>query len=311
MNFHFNWDYLKKPWIILSGVVVGALIGLFCPALGIKLAPLGNAYISLLSMCVIPIMVTAIITSISRMFHSVEAGFYIKRIAAVFLLGLFITSALGLSLAVIVKPGMNMSQDKMVKIGQALIKGESETVSTNAGSTGFDMNTLLKMLIPENIFKALSNGMNLQILFFSIIFGISTGFLPRPKSELIIDISDAVFKAFEKAIFLIMYLLPFGLICMLSGQFATAGLDILLAMIKFVLLVYLVGLILVLLASLLICLKTKKNILQVIKDLQDPLVISLGTSNTYATMPSVFQALHDNFHLPSQLTNLIVPLSIV
>ncbi|KUO74743.1 MAG: hypothetical protein APF81_20670 [Desulfosporosinus sp. BRH_c37] len=312
MTNKLNWEHLKNPWVILAGMLSGVIIGLFYPAVGLKLASLGQAYISLLSMCVIPIMAAAIITSIGRLFYSDEVGLYFKRIIVVFLLGLFMVSLIGLGLAVIGKPGADMNQNNMNKIGQVLMKvGSDSSSEINTGSTGFNLNEVLAMIIPTNIFKAFNNGTNLQILFFSIVFGISIGLLPRQKGELLLEISDSVFKAFEKAILLIMYLLPMGLMCMLSGQIAVAGIDILQAMIKFVLLIYLAGLILILLASLIISLKSGKSIPQVLKDLKQPMVIAFGTGNSYATMPVVFDALHDNFNLPNRLINLIVPLSIV
>ena len=66
---------LLSPWAILAGIAAGVLIGLYQPSLAAKLAPTGEMYLSLLQMCVLPIMMTAIISSIAPLFAEHEAKY--------------------------------------------------------------------------------------------------------------------------------------------------------------------------------------------------------------------------------------------
>ena len=72
----FSWETLKKPWAIILGMGAGILTGLFNKSLSLKVAPLGDAYLSFLSMCVIPIMATAVITSFGRLFRADPDDFF-------------------------------------------------------------------------------------------------------------------------------------------------------------------------------------------------------------------------------------------
>lgn len=306
------WALLKNPWIIILSMLVGIMLGLFNKSLAFKLAPFGDAYLSFLSMCVIPIMASAIITSIGRLFSSRDAGAHLKRILVVFMLGLIVTGVISLSVALLGNPGQGLDQKTLHTLGRVLneleinMPAESQDVQTITSFSQF-----INMIIPSNIFNALFEGKSLQILFFSIVFGLTIGILPSNNKKLFLDITEIVFKAFEKAIFLAMYFLPFGLLCMLAGQVAMAGVDILLAMVKFVILIHVAGILILIFGLLVIFLVTKKSLLIIFKGLREPLIIAFGTRNSYATMPSVFDTLRDNFQLPQNLINLVVPLSIV
>jgi proton glutamate symport protein len=307
-----SWDLLKNPWIIIISMLAGIALGVFNKTLAFKLAPFGDAFLAFLSMCVIPIMASAIITSIGRLFSSREAGAHLKRILVVFLLGLIITGVISLGVALTGNPGQGLDQKTLDTLGKVLnelekdVHAQSENIQPITSFSQF-----INAIIPYNIFTALYEGKNLQILFFSIVFGLTIGILPSHNKQLFLDITEVVFKAFEKAISLAMYFLPCGLLCMLAGQVARAGVDILLAMVKFIILVHISGIIMIILGSLAIQLVTKKSLFVIFKELREPLILAFGTRNSYATMPSVFDALRDNFHLPQSLINLVVPLSIV
>ncbi|MHB8916480.1 MAG: dicarboxylate/amino acid:cation symporter [Desulfocucumaceae bacterium] len=310
-RFAISLDFLKNPWVIILGMAAGIMTGMFNRNLALKLAPLGDAYLSFLSMCVIPIMATAVITSFGRLFRAREVSFFLRRIIAVFLLGLLITSFIGMFAAVTGKPGQ-LEHQSLDKLGKVLIQYERDNPGNDTGEKqSFGFYQFLKMIIPANIFNALYEGKNLQILFFSIVLGLSLGILPSEKADQLLDFTEVVFKAFEKAIVLAMYVLPLGLFCMLAGQIAQAGIDILKAMTKFVVIIHITGLVLVLLGSAVISAAAKKSFIQTFRDLREPLIIAFGTRNSYATMPSVFDTLRDNFNLNQNLINLVVPLSIV
>ena len=310
-RFAINRDFLKNPWVIILGMAAGIITGMFNKNLALKLAPIGDAYLSFLSMCVIPIMATAVITSFGRLFRAREASFFLRRIIVVFLLGLLITSSIGMFAAVTGKPGQ-LEPQSLDKLGKVLIQFERDNPGNNTGGKeSFGFYQFLKMIIPANIFNALYEGKNLQILFFSIVLGLSLGILPSEKADQLLDFTEVVFKAFEKAIVLAMYALPLGLFCMLAGQIAQAGIDILKAMTKFVVIIHITGLALVLLGSAVISAVSKKPFIQIFRDLREPLIIAFGTRNSYAAMPAVFDTLRDNFSLNQNLINLVVPLSIV
>jgi len=76
-------DFLRSPWVAFSGMIAGIIIGIKYNALALKLAPFGNIYLSLLQMCIVPIMITAVVSSIGRLLTTAQASKYIGRIVIV------------------------------------------------------------------------------------------------------------------------------------------------------------------------------------------------------------------------------------
>lgn len=302
---------LKKPWFVLLSMFFGILVGILNKDVAVAISPIGDAYLAFLSMCVIPIMFTALFTSIGRLLSSRDIRYYLKRTIVVFLIGLFITSAIGLGIGAVGNPGRGLDQKTLETLGKVLIEAEGDVSKNDQTNQNLTGSNFVSMIIPSNIFKALYEGNSLQILFVSIVLGITIGLLPSEKSAQLLEFTDIVFSVFEKAISLAMYFLPVGLLCMMAGQVALTGIHILLSMTKFVILVHTASLLLILLSSVLIAYKSKIPVFYLINELREPIIIAFGTRNSYATMPIVFDTLRDKFQLPESLINLVVPLSIV
>ncbi|MEM8810133.1 MAG: cation:dicarboxylase symporter family transporter, partial [Cyanobacteria bacterium P01_G01_bin.38] len=114
-NFSFTW--LSSPWAILISVVLAIYVGTAHKDFATSLAPLGNLYLGFLKMCVLPILLAAITTSIGRLMRSSHAAQYVKRILVVFPLGLVITSGLTVLIAAIAGPGRNLSAKTLEALG--------------------------------------------------------------------------------------------------------------------------------------------------------------------------------------------------
>ena len=122
-----------------------------------------------------------------------------------------------------------MSRDAQRTLGKMLSEsdkksGEDQTVSSkDTRNQERNLLVFIKSMIPENIFNALNAGSSLQILFFSLILGVATGFLPEIEGKLILSFSESLFKAFFGIISWILYLLPVGLFCLIASQIASTG----------------------------------------------------------------------------------------
>lgn len=309
-SFSLNWDILKKPWFVFLSMAVGVGIGLASKDLAMQLAPIGELYLSFLKMCVLPIMIAAVVSSFGGLISSNMSGPYLKRIVIVLFLGMLLTGVLGILIAQIGKPGEGISRDASSTLGQILMEEES-TSTTATVNTSPEQASFIEMVIPTNIFQALIEEQNLKILFFSIVFGICVGLVSSEASKNVIAASDAVFKAFEKAISFTMYALPIGLLCMLADQIARTGMEAVLAMSKFILFIHLACLVLILLCSIIISRITGVSIWKSITHFNESLLIAFGTRNSYAALPSIFKSLQKEFTLNEQAVHLIVPIHIV
>lgn len=316
------FEHLKSVWAILIGIAAGSLLGFLSPDVARSISIYGELYLTFLKMCVIPIMITALIPSLARLLQAREAARFIRRIALVFAASLLLVSLVSIAAAAIVKPGHNVSDTARTALGMAIFESESNLARSpaDAGTAAASLSAeaesgslagLILSMIPANVFSALVDGNNVQILVFSVIFGITLGLFPPQNNENLLQMMEGIFKVFQRIIAFTMYILPFALFCMMAGQVAQTGGALFAAMGKFILVIYIVSLFLMAAAAVVIARKSGKRLIDTLRDLKEPLLVAFGTRNSIATMPSVLEAMADRLQLEKRGVDLVVPLGIV
>ncbi|MDD5224344.1 MAG: dicarboxylate/amino acid:cation symporter [bacterium] len=305
-------DRIKKillsPWLILSGLVFGVIVGIHDKGLALKISPFGEAYLSLLQMCVLPILITAVVSSFGRLLNSGEAGRYLLRLGIVFVLGLVLAGVVGISVGIFSRPGNDISQTTKIALGKKIADEELSAGKPEAKSSG--SKRMVLDMIPGNIFKAAAEGRSLAILFFSVLLGIALGLVRSNSSSVALTVVDAFNDAFLKIIGWLMYVLPIGLLAIVAGQIASFGLDLLRPMIKLITITYGCLLILLVSYSLIIWRRVGGSYRKSVTGLKETLMVALGTSSSFAAIPSALRGLRDGLGLERNTTNLVVPLGI-
>lgn len=308
-------EWLKSVWMILGSIAAGVLLGLYQPELSLKLVPYGDLYLSFLKMCVIPIMVTAIVSSVGRLFMSSGSNKILVRMIVISIASMFVVSALGIVTGLLAQPGASISSNSKAVLGTILLDTESASTAsspvTESANNGSGLMDFIFNLIPENIFIALGQGNSLQILFFSVVMGVALGTLSTRTGDQFLSMTDYLFKVFQRVIGSSMYLLPAGLLCIMAGQIASTGIGIMLAMFKFIGLIHMLSLVLMIASGMVIAYKLKISFIESLSGMKDSLTIAFGTQYSIATMPAVLDALRNRFKLNADSVNLVVPLSIV
>jgi proton glutamate symport protein len=303
-------DLMLNPWMIVAGIVAGGLIGWFNPDLAAQIAPLGDLYISLLQMCVIPILLTAVISSLTRLFMSGAGGDYIGRLLIMIILGLMLASAIGLLVGKIGAPGSGLQQSAQATLG-TMISDSELTSSQPAGERNqAGLFTFFEAMIPDNIFASLSQGERLSVLFFSIVVGVALGSVGAETVRPALAIFEAFYETFIKITGWLMYALPLGLLCLTAGQISGLGLEILGAMVKLVLMIYLCALLLMISYALVIWLKVGGSIFDSFRALRETLIVALGTASSFATIPFALRGLKEGLKINKDVADLVLPLGI-
>jgi proton glutamate symport protein len=308
---------LRNPWTILCSAVLAIYIGVSQPEFAKSLAPFGNIYLSLLKMCVLPILISAITMSIGKLMVSNDAVRYIRRVISVFPIGMLIVSLVGLVTALFFGPGRSLSSATLQKLGVLINKEGVDLVLSLSGppSPPKEPPGLLSFIIsmiPSNIFGSLSEGETLKVVFFSIVFGATLGIVNRNVSNpyQIFDTFEAIYKSFNKMISWLTLFLPFGLFSLLASQIAKAGLNVIFAMVSFLLAGLITYAIVYMISTLVIWSQVKQPLPFVFATLQDTSILALATSNAFACLPSTISAMSDGFKFERQAINVVVPLAV-
>lgn len=301
---------MLNPWVVLSGIILGGLVGWYLPGVAVHLAPLGNLYSSLLQMCVIPILLTAVISSLSRLFIFGRATNYLTKVLTTILLGLILASAVGITAGILGNPGSSLQESAQATLGTMISEYEISDNNATNGQEETGLLLFLDAMVPDNIFASLSQGERLSVLFFSMLVGIALGSTGHGMAQPVLVILEALYEAFIRIITWLMYGLPLGLFCLAAGQISDLGVEILGATIKLCLLIYLCALLLILFYTFVIAWKSGRGVIQTLFFLQETLVVAIGTSSSFAAIPSAMRSLKEEFKLSRDVTDLVLPLGV-
>ncbi len=309
---------LKNPVTILVCVVLGILFGFYEKEAALSWGVIGDVYLNLFQMTVIPILVTSIVASLAQLMKDANARAHIMKILLVFMIVLTATSIFGTVMGTMARPGKDLGEsttavlDKIIKSSSDTSKDEMALYGTSddVGGKKSSLVDFFVNIVPSNIFTAFSNGTILQLVFFSIIFGVALGFLQEDMSSRLINGVASLKDTFQKLINWTMYGLPVGLVFLMGKQIAQVGVEILLAMVKFIVVFYIAGLIAMLICTVIIWIRSGiKNPAQVLKKVMDPIIICFATRNSFASLPSSVTALK-TLNFSENMVDLVFPLGL-
>ncbi|HLF66285.1 MAG TPA: cation:dicarboxylase symporter family transporter, partial [Gammaproteobacteria bacterium] len=282
------------------------LIGTYDKMLAESLAPMGELYLALLGMCILPIIVTALISSVGKSLHTAHLADLMKHLALLLFVGLMIACVLGIMIALLVQPGTDLSA-----AGKAVLSNKVTHVGTESlavHSSGI-LNFLLE-IVPANIFHALSQGHTLSVVFFAILLGVALGKITTDDSKKTLAIVHVLYTAFLKIVTWIMYALPLGLCFLFAGYAAKISWEEMSALGNLLLAIYGGSIVLAIICSILIWQKSNTTYARAIAALKGPLLVAFGSCSSLASIPAMINGLEQRLHLERGFAELVIPLGV-
>lgn len=297
--------WLTSPWTTVTGLLAGGALGAALPAAGAALAPLGDLYLSLMQMCVLPIIISAITASIARLMLGDSAD-ALPRLALVFVAGLVLTAAIAMVAGLVIEPGAGLGQDQRVFLAREMLRQEA----SSSAATGPSLWTLAQMIVPTNVIRAAADGQMLAMLLFSVLLGMGLGKLDPAQGGHAIAVLDAFYNALVKVMGWILIGLPFGLFALMAEHTARGGMDMFMMLGRLIATFYGVAAVLICAMTLLIAARTGLPPLTVLTRMREPLFTAFGTASSIATLPAGLRAVETGLGLGRQTATMVLPLGV-
>lgn len=210
---------------VLVGLVVGAILGFSAPSFSEHLKVIGDAFIRLIEMSIIPLIFPLIVLAIARVKSAKSFG----RLAGKTLLYFEVvtTVILILTLAVAFLTGLGKGAD----LG-SLTPADAGNIQRSV-----DLQTLFLGIIPDNLFAALSEGNLLAILFFAVLFGLALMHI-GDKATTVINTLEGVADAMFTVIGWVVRLVPLAVVAFVAYNTAHYGWDLVAKLALFVAVFY-------------------------------------------------------------------------
>ncbi|MHC1703007.1 MAG: dicarboxylate/amino acid:cation symporter [Tenuifilaceae bacterium] len=291
-----GYAFFKKSlttWILIS-MIVGAEFGHDLPDIAVNLNVISMIFLRLIKTIIAPLLFATIVVGIAGHSNLKQVG----RMGWKSLVYFEIVSTIALVIGLL---AINISQAGIgVKIPEAVNQENLPEVAVLKGSD------LILHIFPENIAKSIYEGQVLQIVVFSILFGIAVAMLKDKHKNPMIRFSESLAETMFKFTQLIMLFAPFAVFAAIAYSIGHMGLDILFNLFKLLATLYVSLIIFVLAVLLPVALLFKIPVKRFIKAVSEPVTIAFATTSSESALPIAMERMEE-FGVPRKIVAFVMP----
>lgn len=292
-------EFLKQrslsTYIVLA-LILGVVVGAVSPDLGLAMKPLGDIFIRMIKMIVVPLIFFSLIMGIAGTGDFSKLGRLGGKAILWFEVATTVALVVGLLVVNLIEPGM----------GVHIQQGMTDAVQKIADHKPLDHIQMIVNIVPTNIIDAMARADMLQIIFFSCIFAISAAKAGKDGQK-VIDLSRDITHIMFNVTHYVMKVSPIGIFGAIAHTVAMYGLDVLIPLLKLIGTMYLaIGIFLVILV-IGAAIVTKVNLVGFMKVIKEPMVLAFTTSASEAALPIAMEKL-ERIGIPKHIVSFVLPL---
>ena len=296
---------ISLHWQIIICMLLGTLSGYIFNNVGFEnnglysiILLLGDIFIRLLKMVIVPLIFTSIIIGVSSIKDRSKIGrlgfktflYYISTSLIAILIGLFLANT--------IEPGVGASTITDV--------GSYDTSKLNSSNSILD---ILKRMIPLNPISALANGDMLGIIFFAIFFGIVLSFVESKHSSNILALVNSIYHVVMKMTQIVIKCAPLGVFGLMTKAVSNSGLSIFKELGLYALTIASgLSIHLFIVLPLILFFVVRVNPISHFRAMASAMVTAFSTSSSSATLPVTMGCVKDNVKASNEVTSFVLPM---
>lgn len=297
---------------MLLGVICGAVFTKFENGNAFILdwvKPFGTIFINALKLIAMPLIISSLIKGVSDLKDISRLSLMGGRTIGIYLITTIIAVSIGLIIVNTIRPGNSISESTRMDLIAAYETdaGEKQAVAKKQKESG-PLQALVD-LVPDNIFKATTENVNmLQVIFFALFFGVGLILIPPKKAKPVKDFFDGFNEVILKLIDLIMLVAPFGVFALLATLIVESpSLDIFLALglYTFTLVAGLTSMIIIYTLLVKIYVKIKPS--KFIRGISPAQLLAFSTSSSAATLPVTMERVEEHLGVEEEVASFVLP----
>ena len=314
---------MQLHWKIIIGLLLGVVYGIASAINGWTeftsnfVSPFGTIFLNLLKLIAVPLVVSSLITGVASLSDTRKLSRIGMKTILLYIGTTAVAVSIGLILVNLLEPGSAIPDSYQETLSNEYIekaadkKSEADSVQKNRGP----LQPLVDM-VPSNIFSAASNNSNmLQVVFISIIFGISLIGIDRKFSKPVLDFLEGINQLIIKLVEMIMYFAPYGVFALIAKTISSVSGDIsqissILSALLFYMGVVIAGLFMHMSITYISILKIFTNISlkHFFKSIGPVQLVAFSTSSSGATLPVTMKRCEKDLGVSEEISSFVLPL---
>lgn len=289
--------YKNLTFQVLTAIFIGVMVGLIWPEIGKEMKPVGDTFINAVKMVIAPIIFLTIVLGIAKMGDMKKVGKVGGKAFIYFEVVTTLALMIGLIVVNVIKPGAGLNFNE-------LEKGDVSQYTANGGE-GINWIEFVTHIVPSNMVDAFAKGDILQVLFFSILFGVGLAALGE-KGKIVIEFLDKLSLVFFKIIGYVMKAAPLGAFGAMAYTIGHFGLASLVPLGKLMISVYVTMFLFIFVVLNIICKMYGFSLWNYLKFIKDEILIVLGTSSSESVLPRMMDKM-ERIGCSKSVVGLVIP----
>lgn len=280
---------------IFIAIILGVIVGLVLAENARVLKVVGDIFIRLLQMIIIPLIMASMVTGIVSIGSIRSLGRIGLKTFIYYMATTLLAVSVGLVLVNLVKPGVG------VNLG---VEKAFESQAHQAPS----IVSIITDIVPKNLFVAMAEDKVLSIIFFSLLLGAALGSV-REKAKPLIALFETLNTVCLKITEWIMRLAPFGVFALMAHTVGQMGLSVMGSLAKYMVTVVLgLGIHACFTLPILLWIFGRYSPLMFIKHMFSAVATAFSTASSAATLPITMECLEKNAGVSNKVTSFVLPL---
>ena len=296
--------FLSDAKTVFAGVVAGLILGISAPSVAAMLRPLANTYVALLSMCLLPILVSALIGGVAQVVRRPSTRARLPRLALLYFAGLFLPAIVAVSVTLALDPGGRLGEAATALLGRGL------AAHSGSGSSRAAM-SFFSEIIPKDIFQALDASRFVSIVLFCSLTGAALGAVRSEGSETALGVVNAFYEAFTLLFRWVLIPLPIGLLVLIASSVSQVQMAVLAALLWLVGTIWLSAAVLLILYFAAMALAQRRSIFGIASDLKEPMGLAFVTDNPLVALYASIETLTEKFHTKREFAEAVAPFGVL
>lgn len=289
---------LKLHWQIFIAMALGATVAAIIGERMLPVAePLGDIFMRLLRMVIVPLILTSIISGVAGIGDSRSLGRLGSKTFGYYIMTSTLAIIVGLSLTNIIQPGVGVEVVQEQEISPEDLE--------QAGS----VTDILMRIIPLNPVRAAAEGDILGVIFFAIVFGFAITQLPEKQRAPLLGFFDTAFEAMMKLTRTVIRLAPIGVFGLIGRAVSTMGFEVFTAVGKYMLTIGTgLSIHLLIVLPVIFFLLTKRNPLDHYRAMASAMAFAFSSSSSSATLPLTMESVEKNVGVSNKVSSFVLPM---
>lgn len=300
---------------IFAAIVLAAIVGVILPEdshiVNLQLLALfdgiGKIFLNALKMLVVPLIVTAIMSSLNSVGKEDNLGRTGWKIGLFYVLSSALAVTIGLMITNLIRPGISHGEPVREQLG--LVADPTVVLEKVQDHAASDFAQIFFQFLPPNLFEAAAQEQMLGLIMFSLLFGFYMQKVGGDAGKYLRHTIDGIYETMVSITMLVIRFTPIGVFGLIASTVMRTGFSALVPLLWFFITVLLALAVHAFVAlPLAIRLVAKRSPWRLLKAVTPALLTAFSTSSSSATLPLTMECTERGARVPKKFTSLMLPL---